>query len=110
MPPIAAVHTHPLLPTHIPQASSAAGSSSSPSIPNPSLDGLALHLTTVGNRAPGWATVRNTVVGGAALIAVLALLYVTMLQSPLHWDHPAQQAGSAQARLQLGLDAAQKHG
>lgn len=110
MPPIVPVHQQPLLPIHVRSAPAPVLHADNPAPSSSHTDRSVLRLRGICNCVPEWATVRRTVIGAAAVIGVLSLLYVTVLQSPLHWDHPSQQAGASQARLQSGLDAAQKHG
>lgn len=110
MPTIVPVHQQPLLPTHVRSAHTPVRQAADPVPADSRTDQPVLRLKGICNCAPEWSTVRRTVIGAAAVIGVFSLLYVTVLQSPLHWDHPSQQAGASQARLQSGLDAAQKHG
>ncbi len=110
MPSIVPGHQHPLLPTYVRSASAPVRQAERPAAAGKPTDQPALRPKSISNCAPEWATVRRTVIGATAVIGVFSLLYVAALQSPLHWDHPSQQAGASQARLQSGLDAARKHG
>lgn len=110
MSPIVPVHQRPLLPTHVRSAPAPVRQAERPAAACKPTDQPALRPGNICNCAPEWATVRRTVLGAAAGMGVLSLLYVAVLRSPLHWDHPSQQAGASQARLQSGLDAARKHG
>lgn len=110
MPRIVPVHQRPLLPTHVRSVPAPVSQAERSAAAGKPTDQPALRPKSICNCAPEWTTVRRTVIGAAAVIGVFSLLYVAALQSPLHWDHPSQQAGASQARLQSGLDAAQKHG
>jgi len=108
MSPIVPVHQQPLLPTHVRSAIAPVRQAVGPVPAGSRADQPVLRLKGIFNCAPEWATVRRRVLGAAAVIGVFSLLYVTVLQSLLHWEHPSQHAGASQARLQSGLDAAQK--